>query len=75
MLTCASTRDLNNMAELLSDTSRLAEAEPLYRRMLAIMGKSFGPNHPNVAIGSTTWPGCSATPTGWLRPSRFTAGR
>ncbi|HTV32201.1 MAG TPA: tetratricopeptide repeat protein [Methylocella sp.] len=31
------------------DTNRLAEAEPLYRRVLAIVEASFGPNHPNVA--------------------------
>ena len=29
---------------------RLAEAEPLFRRALAISEKSFGPEHPNVAI-------------------------
>ena len=33
-----------------SDTNRLAEAEPLMRRALAIGEKSFGPDHPNVAI-------------------------
>jgi hypothetical protein len=31
--------------------NRLAEAEPLYRRALAIDEKSFGPEHPNVARG------------------------
>jgi hypothetical protein len=41
---------LNNLALLLSDTKRLAEAEPLYRCALAIYEKSFGPEHPNVAI-------------------------
>jgi hypothetical protein len=30
-------------------TNRLSEAEPLYRRALAIDEKSFGPDHPNVA--------------------------
>ena len=44
-------RDLNNLAGLLRDTNRLAEAEPLYRRALAIDEKSFGPDHPNVATG------------------------
>ena len=43
---------LNNLAELLQDTNRLAEAEPLMRRALAIDEKSFGPEHPNVASGS-----------------------
>jgi tetratricopeptide (TPR) repeat protein len=42
---------LNNLAELLSATNRLAEAEPLYRRALAITEKSFGPEHPKVATG------------------------
>jgi tetratricopeptide (TPR) repeat protein len=42
-------RDLNNLAELLRATNRLAEAEPLCRRALAIYEKSFGPEHPNVA--------------------------
>ena len=42
---------LNNLAGLLSATNRLAEAEPLYRRALAIDEKSFGPEHPNVARG------------------------
>ncbi len=41
--------DLNNLAQLLQDTNRLAEAEPLKRRALAIDEKSFGPEHPNVA--------------------------
>ena len=40
---------LNNLALLLGATNRLAEAEPLYRRALAIDEKSFGPEHPNVA--------------------------
>ena len=44
-------RGLNNLAELLRATNRLAEAEPLYRRALAIDEKSFGPEHPNVATG------------------------
>ncbi len=41
---------LNNLAQLLSDTNRLAEAEPLMRRALEIDEKSFGPDHPEVAI-------------------------
>ena len=35
--------DLNNLAQLLQATNRLAEAEPLMRRALAIDEKSFGP--------------------------------
>ncbi len=42
--------DLNNLALLLSATNRLAEAEPLYRRALAIDEASYGPDHPKVAL-------------------------
>ena len=41
---------LNNLALLLQATNRLAEAEPLMRRALAIDEKSYGPDHPDVAI-------------------------
>jgi len=34
---------------LLRATNRLEEAEPLYRRALAIDEQSYGPNHPAVA--------------------------
>jgi hypothetical protein len=37
---------LNNLAGLLRATNRLAEAEPMYRRALAIDEKSYGPDHP-----------------------------
>ena len=40
---------LNNLALLLKATNRLAEAEPLIRRALAIDEKSYGPQHPEVA--------------------------
>jgi len=41
---------LNNLASLLLATNRLADAEPLMRRALAIDEKSFGPVHPAVAL-------------------------
>jgi tetratricopeptide (TPR) repeat protein len=41
---------LNNLASLLQDTNRLAEAEPLMRRALQIDEGSFGSQHPDVAI-------------------------
>ena len=41
---------LNNLAGLLQDTNRLAEAEPLFRRALAIDEASLGRIIPNVAI-------------------------
>ena len=42
-------RDDRNLAELLHATNRLAEAESLFGRALAIYEKSLGPDHPNVA--------------------------
>jgi tetratricopeptide (TPR) repeat protein len=42
-------RDLNNLGLLLQATNRLAEAEPMYRRALAIVEASYGPDHPDVA--------------------------
>ena len=45
------TARLMNQLGLLFDTKSLhAQAEPLYRRALAIDEASFGPDHPNVAI-------------------------
>ena len=41
--------DLNNLAQLLQATNRLAEAEPLMRRALAIDEAAYGPDHPAVA--------------------------
>jgi tetratricopeptide (TPR) repeat protein len=40
---------LNNLALLLQATNRLAEAEPLMRRALAIDEASYGTDHPRVA--------------------------
>jgi tetratricopeptide (TPR) repeat protein len=41
---------LNNLAQLLQATNRLAEAEPLYRHALAIDEAAYGPDHPDVGI-------------------------
>ena len=61
--------DLNNLAQLLQDTNRLAEAEPLMRRALAIDEKSFGPDHPDVAIGLNNLASCFRPRTGFPKPS------
>jgi hypothetical protein len=42
---------LNNLAQLLQDTNRLSEAEPLMRRALAIWEASLPDHHPNVRGG------------------------
>jgi Tetratricopeptide repeat len=43
-------KDLTNLALLLRDTNRFAEAEPLVRRALAIGEASYGPDHPAVGV-------------------------
>jgi tetratricopeptide (TPR) repeat protein len=40
---------LNNLADLYSDQGRYSEAEPLFKRSLAIDEKALGPSHPYVA--------------------------
>ena len=71
-----SRESLNNLAELYRNQGRYAEAEPLYKRSLAIREKALGPDHPDVAH-SAQQPGCAvptpraATP----RPSRSTSAR
>jgi len=43
-------RLMNELGLYLKTRARFAEAEPMYRRALAIDEKSFGKDHPNVAI-------------------------
>ena len=66
---------LNNLAGLLRATNRLAEAEPLYRRALAIDEASGGADHPNVATTLNNLAVLLRPRTGWLRPSRSSAAR
>ncbi len=40
---------LNNLASLYHAQGKHTEAEPLYRRALAIWEKALGPEHPHVA--------------------------
>ncbi len=40
---------LNDLALLYDNQSKYAEAEPLYKRSLAIYEKALGPEHPHVA--------------------------
>ena len=49
-------RSLNNLAS--STQGRYAEAEPLYKRALAIQEKALGPDHPDVAT-SAEQSGCA----------------
>ena len=41
---------LNNLASLYKEEARYADAEPLYKRVLAITEKALGPDHPSVAL-------------------------
>ena len=41
---------LNNLAFLYSKQGRYADAEPLFKRALAIREKALGPNHPDVGV-------------------------
>ena len=40
---------LNNLAVLYDSQGQYAQAEPLYRRALAIWERAIGPDHPDVA--------------------------
>ena len=40
---------LNNLAALYVTQGQYAQAEPLYKRSLAIREKALGPDHPDVA--------------------------
>jgi tetratricopeptide (TPR) repeat protein len=39
---------LNNLAELYRAQGRYTEAEPLYKRAIAVREKALGPDHPDV---------------------------
>ena len=41
-------RDLNNLAQLLQATNRLADAEPMMQRAVEICKPSLGLDHPNT---------------------------
>ena len=47
--------DLNNLARLLQDTNRLAEAEPLMRRARDIFRASLGDEHPNTLAAARNY--------------------
>ncbi len=42
-------QSLNNLALLYDAQGKYADAEPLYKRALAIVEKALGPEHPHVA--------------------------
>ncbi|MGB8488153.1 MAG: tetratricopeptide repeat protein, partial [Xanthobacteraceae bacterium] len=48
-------RDYNNLAHLLQDQGKYAEAEPHYRRTIEILESSLGPDHPNTLSVKTNY--------------------
>ena len=60
---------LNNLAALYRAQGRYAEAEPLYKRSLAIREKALGPDHPDVASVAQQ-PGRAVPSPGPLRRGR-----
>ena len=48
-------RSLNNLAAAYAAQEKYAEAEPLYRRALAILEKVRGPDHPDVATALSNY--------------------
>jgi tetratricopeptide (TPR) repeat protein len=63
------------LANVYNGLGRYSEAEPLYKRSLAIREKALGPDHPDAARRSTTWPRCMTTRAAPQRPSRFIGAR
>ena len=59
---------LNNLAELYQAMGEYAKAEPLLQEALRIRQKVLGPEHPDTATASTTWPAVSGD--GRVRQSR-----
>ncbi len=65
---------LNNLAELYRAQGNYTEAEPLYKRSLAIIEKVLGPEHPNVATSLNNLALLYDTQgANTLRPSRSTS--
>ena len=63
---------LNNLAGLYLSQGRYAEAEPLYKRALAITEKALGPDHPDGRQPrSTTWPVLYFVQRDWARAADF----
>ena len=62
-------RLMNQLGLFLKEKCLFQQAEPLYRRALAIDEASFGPDHPEVATDLNNLARCSRPPTGWPRRS------
>ena len=68
-------QSLNNLAVLYDNQGRYAEAEPLYKRSLAIREKALGPDHPDVATVAEQSGVLYNTKAAMPTPSRSTSAR
>ena len=66
---------LNNLAALYEAQGRYADAEPLYKRSLAICEKALGPDHPDVAMSLNNLAVLYASKVAMPMPSRCTSAR
>jgi len=68
-------QSLNNLAELYRSQGRYAQAEPLYKRSLAMLEKVLGPDHPDVANSLNNLALLYDSQGGTRRPSPSTSAR
>ena len=66
-----SPQSLNNLAALYQAQGRYAEAEPLYKRALAIDEKALGPDHPDVATSAQQPGRLYFAQSDWARAADF----
>jgi len=67
---------LNNLAQLLEATNRMAEAEPLYAACAGDRRAVVGTGTPQRRRPpQPTWRSCSRPPNGWPRPGLCCGGR
>ena len=66
---------LNNLASVYEAQGRYAQAEPLYKRALAIREKALGPDHPDVAQSLLrTWRRCIEQQDGTKKLRNWSSG-
>jgi CHAT domain-containing protein len=62
---------LNNLADFYQAQGRYAEAEPLFKRSLAISEKALGPEHPDVALTLNNLAWCTFGQRDWARAAGY----
>ena len=64
-------RSLNNLAQLYRVQGRYADAEPLFRRSLAITEKALGPGHPELALSLNNVARLGFDQSDWARAADY----